>query len=110
MRNFSIETLIILLLIVGSILAVIFNFYIVWFKPSVFQARAVRAVKDWWLFADYFQIILWLFLVALALEDHINGFVLAICVRIVQSHTRATKPSSLMAKTQDQRPTKWKSS
>ncbi len=55
MRNFSIETLIILLVLVGSIWAVTFNFYMAWFRPSEFLERAAKAVSNWWPFAGYFR-------------------------------------------------------
>ena len=35
--------------------AVIYLFYMTWFRPSKFLKDSVRAVKDWWPFADDFR-------------------------------------------------------
>ena len=42
-------------LILGSIWAIVYNFYMSWFRPSAFLDRASKGVKDWWPFADFFR-------------------------------------------------------
>ncbi len=55
MENIVILTIIIVLLLIGAIWAILYNFYMSWFKPSAFLEGAANAVKDWWPFASYFR-------------------------------------------------------
>jgi hypothetical protein len=43
------------LVFIGAIWAVIYNFYMAWFRSSEFLENSVRWVKDWWPFAGYFR-------------------------------------------------------
>jgi len=55
MNNNFIGTIFFTLLILCSIWAIIFNFYMSWFRPSTFLDRARKGVKDWWPFVDFFK-------------------------------------------------------
>jgi hypothetical protein len=43
------------LVFAGSIWALIYNFYMSWFRSSDFLEKAIKGVKDWWPFANYFR-------------------------------------------------------
>jgi hypothetical protein len=54
MRGYTIEIFFILFLIVGSVFAVLHEFYMSWFRPSYFREYSSKRVKDWWPFAEFF--------------------------------------------------------
>ncbi len=55
MYHSSIETLLILFLILGSAVAVVYLFYLSWFRPLSFKQYYVSRVRNWWPFADFYR-------------------------------------------------------
>lgn len=55
MKNNIIIMIFIALVCAGSIWAIIYNFYMAWFKPYKFLEKASMGVKEWWPFAQYFR-------------------------------------------------------
>ena len=55
MNDNIIKNLLITLWFLLALWVLLNNFYMCWFKPSVFLERARNGVKDWWPFADFFR-------------------------------------------------------
>ncbi len=55
MYHSSFGTFLILFLILGSAAAVVYLFYLSWFRPLSFKRYYTSRVRDWWPFADYYR-------------------------------------------------------
>ncbi len=55
MNNNNFPTIWDILFFVGGICALTYTFYMSWFRPAKFLKRSVKAVKDYWPFAQYFR-------------------------------------------------------
>jgi hypothetical protein len=51
----SLPALIGVISLIGFLVIAGYNGYLAWFRPERYRERAVKMVKDWWPFANYFR-------------------------------------------------------